>query len=148
MEKFGAVPIPVNKGDRQATNDFGTYNLPVGAEHPEAAADLLKFWFSPEHNIKFFQTHVPGHIPTLKTTRESAAYLESPNIAAIAPFVKAASAAAEKGTMSGAFYGPHELLGKLLAAEIYTQMVDRVVELGEEPREVAKWAQEESEALT
>jgi len=146
IDQFGAYPVPVNKGNRGAMNDFGGWVVTRAAPEKEAK-QFLNFFFQEDQFMHYGKNTVIGHVPAMKTVAETDEYLDFERIAPFRSIFEAAIKAAQNGVGIGMTYGPNKYTGVVRSRDIWVNMVNRIALKGESAESVAKWAQQEIEKI-
>lgn len=143
LQKVGAFPVPVNKGDRGALSEFAGWSVTEASKHKAEAKKFLETFFRDDAYLEFAQNAVIGHLPALKTAAGNDAYWNSPRIKPFKEIFQAGLEATKNGEMPGQRFGPNQYAGTVLSKQVWSQMVDMVTVQGKDPKEAAVWAEQE-----
>ena len=120
-------------------NDFPSVFIPKGTKNLDGAKQFAAFLFEPEGYIKQLLA-APGHVlPVLRTIAENPAYTSDPIIKKYPKEVEQMTVNAAKGYNMGFESPAHKPNTKsvdIIAADVLSEMVQRVVLNGEDKKVV------------
>jgi len=139
-DKVSAFALPVHRGDRGAI--AGVYNWVVTRTpaNRDMAKKFVQTWFRHDVAVRLAQEGVQGYIPIERTIATDPQYLNAPRIKPYVDYIAAGSRVLASGVLLGQRFGPNSNAGKVGAARIWSQMMDKVVVEGQDPKAVAAWA--------
>ncbi|MGK6317316.1 ABC transporter substrate-binding protein [Neorhizobium sp. DT-125] len=163
LEKTKAASNPVGPSGANVrfvgANSFALSTPAVGAKVPAAAAKFLKYLVTGERLKNFSLTAFPHLIPPLKSVQDGVIKAGIPQIKGREDLARAAFETANgldfeseagaiikdgKVTKSGV---TNPYMGAIIARSIPAVVLQKVLLQGEDPREAAKWGQEEMQAV-
>jgi len=104
------------------------------------AKKYVQTWFRRDVAVRLAQEGVQGYIPIERTIATDPQYLNAPRIKPYVDYITAGSRVLASGVLLGQRFGPNSNAGKVGAARIWSQMMDKVVVEGQDPKAVAAWA--------
>jgi multiple sugar transport system substrate-binding protein len=140
-DKITCVQYPTISSSVAKTtlNDFPSVFIPKGTKNLDAAKQFAAFLFEPEGYIKQLLA-APGHVlPVLRTIAENPAYTSDPIIKKYPKEVEQMTVNAAKGYNMGFESPAHKPNTKsvdIIAADVLSEMVQRVVLNGEDRKAV------------
>jgi len=141
VDKVSAFALPVHRGNRGAILGFYGWTITKAPGSRDPAKKFVETWARPDVALHNAQNGVRGYIPIDVTVAGDPRYRNAPNIKPFADYIAAGERVVATGVLQGERFGPNSNAGKIQAARIWTEMMDRVVVEGQDPKAVAAWAE-------
>ncbi|MBI2939806.1 MAG: extracellular solute-binding protein [Chloroflexi bacterium] len=133
---------PSSKKDRSGFNGISYFSIGSQSKYTDLARDFLKWFYSTPIYTEAFMTYDWGLIPERRSVAESQDWHKKvPEQAK--PIIQAGVKAAELSTFPGQDFGVNPIANKLLADDVYRNLLQKVAEGKETVDAALKWAEDE-----
>lgn len=148
-EKVTSVVLPwgpSSKQNRSGYNGISYFSIGSQTKFPDLAQSFLTWFYSPEIYLKAFLSYDWGLIPERRSTATSPEWHNKLPPQA-KPIVEAGAKAAEISTFPGQDHGPHPIGNKLLAEDIYRNLLQKIASGTDTVDGALKWAKGEIDRI-
>lgn len=149
-DQLGCAPIPVNEGGEEHSIYYSNAAMILTAdpEKRKGAAAFLSFVLEPENYAEFLLAE-PGLFLPLTEDGASEAWWDSPILSKYKGCVDLMIEMSKKGVLPGFNTGTvQKAIGPIMAQNLLSQVVQKVVVGGEDPQAAVTWGQQQMSAAT
>ena len=147
LDTIAAVPMPINKGDRQGAMMFSGVAITRSTKHRDLCKQFILTLYKKERYLEFVQNTVTGFSPVTKSASANPAYWNHPNIKPFESILRAGVEVGKSGVMQGQTFGPNKYANLVAGEHIWFEAANLLTLKDKSPEEVAAWMQKVAEGV-